>query len=168
MRIASAIWLVGISAAAAACGGSGGANQMAATGPETLVGRIALTGSAPAVHVTLRTADGRSVDLVGEWRDELQNLTGAEVAVRGTATGSPREFAVVSYEIRAIEGERPLVGILADRDGELWLEGDQSVRLVNVPARLRSQIGAKVWVLGRESDGGMYPQTYGVIRAVGR
>ncbi len=168
MRIVSTTWLVGISAVVAACGGSGGTGQMAATGPETLVGRIALTGSAPAVLVTLQTADGRSVDLVGEWRDELQNLTGADVAVRGTATGLPREFAVASYEIRAIEGERPWVGILANRDGELWLEGDRNVRLVNVPARLRSQIGAKVWVLGRESDGGMYPQTYGVIRAAGR
>ena len=141
---------------------------MAAMAPETLVGRIALTGSAPAVLVTLTTADGRSVDLVGAWREELQNLTGAEVTVEGTPMGSVREFDVSSYEIRAIEGERPLVGILAARDGALWLDGDESVRLVNVPAGLRSQVGAKVWMLGRQRDGGVYPQTYGVIRAAGR
>ncbi len=87
----------------AACSGSGGGNQMATTAQETLVGEIRLTGSAPTFLVTLTTAEGRSVDLVGDLRGELQNLSGAEVAVRGTP-GSARDIDVVSYAIRAIQG----------------------------------------------------------------
>ncbi len=149
--------------ALAACSGSGGGNQMAATAPETLVGEVQLTGNAPVVLVTLTTAEGRSVDLTGDLRGELRNLTGAEVAVRGRPA-SGRDFAVVSYEIRAIQGERPLVGTVAYRGGEYWLEGDVEVRLVNASEGLRAQIGAKVWILGREMEDGVYPQTYGVIR----
>ncbi len=149
--------------ALAGCSGNSGGRQMAATVTETLVGEIQLTGSAPMVLVTLTTAQGRSVDLTGDLRSELRNLTGAEVAVRGRPA-SGRDFAVVSYEIRAIQGERPLVGTVAYRGGEYWLEGDVEVRLVNASEGLRAQIGAKVWILGREMEDGVYPQTYGVIR----
>jgi hypothetical protein len=152
----------------AVMGCSGGGNRMAETAPETLVGEIQLTGSAPAISVTLVTAGGRAANLVGELRAELQNLSGVEVAVRGRPTGSQREFEVDSYEIRSVGGQRPLVGMLVERDGDLWLEGEESVRLVNVPSRLRSQIGAKLWVVGRRMEGGVYPQTYGVIRSAGR
>jgi hypothetical protein len=148
----------------AACSGSGGGNQMAATAPETLVGEIRLTGSAPAFHVTLTTAEGRSVDLAGDLRGELQNLSGAEVAVRGRLV-SARDFQVTSYEIRAIDGQQPLVGTVAYRDGEYWLDADESVRLVTPSEGLRGQVGAKVWILGRPVADGVHPQTYGVIRA---
>ncbi len=137
---------------------------MAATVSGALVGEIMLTGSAPAIQVTL-VSENSSVDLVGEWRSELENLTGAEVAVWGKPTGLPREFQVSSYEIRSIQGKRPLVGTLVERDGDLWLDGNESVRLVSAPAMLRNQLGAKVWVLGRRMEGGVHPQTYGVIRA---
>ena len=146
-----------------ACSGSGGGNQMAATAPETVVGEIQLTGSAPMVLVTLTTARGRSVDLIGDLRGELRNLTGAEVAVRGRPA-SARDFEVMSYEIRAIDGQQPLVGTVAYRNGEYWLEAEESVRLVNPSEGLQAQVGAKVWVLGRAMVDGVYPQTYGVIR----
>ncbi|MCH8254729.1 MAG: hypothetical protein IID06_05215 [Gemmatimonadetes bacterium] len=164
MRDLKRVLLFGMGTALAGCGGGGGGNQMAATVSGTLVGEIMLTGSAPAIQVTL-VSESSSVDLVGEWRSELENLAGAEVAVRGKPTGQPREFQVSSYEIRSIAGERPLVGTLAERDGELWLDGNESVRLVSAPAGLRNQLGAKVWVLGRRMEGGVHPQTYGVIRA---
>ncbi len=148
----------------AACSGSGGGNRMAAMGPETLVGKIQLTGTAPVVIVTLTTPEGRSVDLTGDLRGELRNLTGAEIAVWGRLA-TPHDFQVTSYEIRAIDGQQPLVGTLAYRDGEYWLDAEESVRLVNASEGLRSQVGAKVWILGRGMVDGVYPQTYGVIRA---
>ena len=128
------------------------------------VARPQLTGNAPVVLVTLTTAEGRSVDLTGDLRGELRNLTGAEVAVRGRLA-SARDFQVMSYEIRAIDGQQPLVGTVAYRDGEYWLDADESVRLVNASEGLRAQVGAKVWILGRAMVDGVYPQTYGVIRA---
>ncbi len=148
----------------AACSGRGGGSQMAATARETLVGEIQLTGTAPAFLVTLTTAEGRSVDLTGDLRGELQDLSGAEVAVWGRLV-SARDFQIMSYEIRAIDGQQPLVGTVAYRDGEYWLDADEFVLLVNVSAGLRAQVGAKVWILGRAMADGVYPQTYGVIRA---
>ncbi len=148
----------------AACSGRGGGSQMGATAPETLVGQIQLTGSAPSFLVTLTTAEGRSVDLAGDLRGELQDLSGAEVAVWGRLV-SARDFQVTSYEIRAIDGQQPLVGTVAYLDGEYWLDADEFVLLVNVSAGLRAQVGAKVWILGRAMADGVYPQIYGVIRA---
>ncbi len=148
----------------AACSGSGGGSQMAATAPETLVGEIQLTGSAPACLVTLTTAEGRSVDLTGDLRGELQDLSGVEVSVWGRLA-SARDFQVMSYEIRAIDGQQPLVGTVAYRDGDYWLDAEESVRLVNASEGLQALVGAKVWILGRPMEGGVHPQTYGVIRA---
>ena len=149
--------------ATAGCGGTGSAAQAGSSAPETLVGEVQLTGSEPAVMVTLRTESGRAVNLVGSLLPELRRLTGAEITVSGVATGG-RDFSADSYEIRSIEGQRPLVGVVVERDGGVWLEGDETVRLVEVPARLRGQLGAKVWILGRRMEGGLYPQTYGIIK----
>jgi hypothetical protein len=152
-----------------ACSGTGGYGRLDAQAPERLVGEVGLSGSVPSVMVTLRTADGQSVSLVGELRDELAQLTGAVVAVQGVPTATPREFTVESYEIQSIEGERPMVGILILLDGVIWLqpEGGEAVRLVEIPERLREKVGAKIWILGRPADGGTYPHTYGIIRDVG-
>ena len=148
------------------CGGSGNTAQLASASPETLVGEVQLTGSEPVVMVTVRTESGREVIVTGVLRAELRNLSGAVVAVQGkSAAGS--DFEVQSYEVRSIEGEEPSVGVLVERDGDIWLDGDGQVRLVEVPARLQTQIGAKVWILGRSVDGGLHPQTFGVIRRPG-
>lgn len=146
-----------------ACGGYGGNTQLESTSPETIVGEVQLTGSDPAVMVTVRAEDGRWVNVVGALRPEIRNLSGVVIAVRG-APASGRDFEVQDYEIRFVRGERPTVGILVERGREVWLDGDTSVRLIGVPAVLRSRIGAKVWILGRPVDGGLHPQTYGVIR----
>lgn len=152
-----------------ACGGTGGYGRLDAQAPETLVGEIGLSGAVPSVMVTLSMAEGQSVSLVGALRDELSQLSGAVVSVQGVRTATPREFAVESYEIQSIEGERPLVGVLTLVDGEMWLQSDgrRVVRLVELPERLRRSVGAKVWILGRPAEGGTYPHTYGIIRDVG-
>ncbi len=170
MRHAAMALGIGGCIAMSACGGTGGYGRLDGQAPETLVGEIGLSGSVPMVMVTLRLSNGQSVSLVGELRAELAELTGAVVAVEGVRTATPREFDVASYEIRSIEGERPLVGTLTLFEGAIWLEveGDEVVRLVEVPERLRGKVGAKVWILGRPADGGTYPHTYGIIRDVGR
>ena len=147
---------------AIACGGYGGNTKLESTNPETIVGEVQLTGSDPAVMVTVRAEDGSWVNVIGGLRPEISNLSGVVIAVRG-APASGRDFEVEDYEIRSVQGERPAVGILVERGREVWLDGDTSVLLVGVPAGLRSRIGAKVWILGRPVDGGLQPQTYGII-----
>ena len=134
---------------------------------ETLEGPIALTGSEPAVMVSLRLNSGESVDLVGPLRGELSRLSGAVTSVRGTRDAGGRTFTVQSYSVISVNGQTPVVGVMVERDGAVWIDGDESVRLTAVGDNLREQMGAKVWVTGRRTGDTLQVQSYGVIRAAG-
>lgn len=143
-----------------ASGMAGGQGAM-----ETVEGTVMLTGSEPAVMVTLRAEEGGSVNLTGDLRDELARLSGARVEVHGSMqTSGRRTMNVAGYRVVSVNGETPYVGVLVSRDGGIWLDGDQPVRLVDVMADLREQLGAKVWVVGPRTADGVRPQSYGVIR----
>ncbi len=58
---------------------------------------------------------------------------------------------VKSYEILAIDDERPHVGILVARDGALWLASSDTVQLAAAPNDLQSEAGAKVWIIGQST-----------------
>ena len=70
---------IGCLVAVSACGGYANTVTVAAT-PQRLVGRIEVTGSAPAILVTLILGNGGAVNLGGELREELRNLSGADVS----------------------------------------------------------------------------------------
>ncbi len=107
------------------------------------------------------------VNLSGMLLPELRRLSGAMVSVQGSRTAaSPLEgFEAMAYEVTSIDGQRPSVGILRERDGAFTIAGAETVRLTTgVPDALRRQVGAKVWVVGRPTDSGLQVQSYGVIR----
>lgn len=135
--------------------------------PEMLQGTIRITGSEPATMVALAREGQPDLVLVGEWREELRALDGAMVTVDGARQGdSPMAgFNVSSYRIESIGGQRPVVGILVEREGRVWIDGSESVPLAIVPAGLQRVMGAKVWVVGRLADGALQPTSYGVLRA---
>ena len=56
------------------------------------------------------------------------------------------------------------MGILEERDGAFVIAGAETVRLNAIPDALRGQVGAMVWVVGRQTDSGLQVQSYGVIR----
>ena len=134
---------------------------------ETLQGTVALTGSEPAVMVSLRLAGGNSVDLVGPLRGELARLSGAVASVRGSRDAGARSFTAQSYEVVSINGEAPVVGVMVERDGAVWIDGEEPVRLTAVSDNLRGHMGAKMWITGRRSGDSMQVQSYGVIREPG-
>lgn len=143
----------------------------AAAAGESVTGRVAITGSAPFPLTTLMVEDGPAYRLMGDLEPELRNLAGATVRVEGTpvqgiAAGRlpGPAFEVQAYEIVAIDGQRPQVGTLAARNGVWWLEGADRIRLAAVPEGLREQEGAKVWIVGRQADGSLQIQSYGIIR----
>jgi hypothetical protein len=149
-----------------ACGGGKSPEttpDVQASQVETLRGTLALTGNDPVVRVTLR-GDSESVDIVGPLRDELARLTGAVVTVDGHRTNGSRSFEAVSYDVVSVNGERPVLGTLVERDGAVWLEGDEAIRLVNVSDNLRRHLGAKMWIVGTRTAEGLQPESYGVIR----
>ena len=133
---------------------------------ERLTGRILITGTAQMESVTLQIDGGGAVNLSGVLLPELQRLSGAMVSVQGsrTAAGPIEGFEAVAYEVASIDGQRPSVGILQELDGGFTIAGPETVRLAGVPDALRRQVGAKVWVVGRETGSGLQVQSYGVIR----
>ncbi len=147
-------------------GCSGQRNDADTPSPEVVEGELRLAGSDPMTMVMLRPmAGGEEVRLEGSLVEELRRLGGIVVSVTGKRDESAmRGFDVTSYEITSVQGTRPSVGTVVSRDGDLWLESESSVRLVDVPAGLRAQVGAKVWVIGTTVDGSLRPESYGVIR----
>lgn len=134
---------------------------------ERLAGRVVVTGSQPMVFTTLQLDGGRSVNLAGPLAAELRRLSGGVVTVTGVpTTGMPGGgIEVHDYEVTSIDGQRPEVGELVVRDGEVWLVGSDTLRLSPpLPEELNSRPGAKVWIIGSRSDGALRVQSYGVIR----
>ena len=133
---------------------------------ERLSGRIMATGTAQMEFVTLQIDDGGALNLSGVLLPELRRLSGAMVSIRGSRTAAtPLEgFEATAYEVTSIDGQRPSVGILQERDGGFVIAGADTVRLTGVPDALRRQVGAKVWVVGRQIEAGFQVQSYGVIR----
>ena len=133
---------------------------------ERLTGRVLITGTAQMDFVTLQIDGGGSLNLGGALLPELRRLAGASVSVQGsrTAANPLPGFEATAYEVTSIDGQRPSVGILEERDGAFVIAGAETVGLNAIPDALRSQVGAMVWVVGRESDSGLQVQSYGVIR----
>lgn len=155
-------------------GGSGAsatADPPARTAPDTmeqLRGTLSVTGSEPRTAVTLQREDGGATTLLGDLEPELRRLSGATVAVHGTHTAHPPRggFDVRRYEILLIDGQRPRVGTLLVRDGDALLASESdTVQLAALPAALRTQNGAKVWLLGPVTGQTLHIQSYGIIRA---
>lgn len=165
--------LVVVAALAAACGGTrpnsqGKDETLPPAVTETVVrGVVAVVGADPVPQVVVAAEPGgREVAVIGSLRDELGALSGAEVEVRGRLLQNPLgapplAVDVASYEIVLIGGERPIVGTLETRGGDLWL-GER--RLVSAPRELCDAVGRKVWVVGRPTEGGVTVLSFGVIR----
>jgi hypothetical protein len=114
----------------------------------------------------IETADG-PFTVRGDYTAELRRLSGATVRAEGSASvGFPeRVLRIRAYQVLAIDGERPTVGVLLLRDGDVWLRlNADSLRLTGAPDALAGLAGAKVWVIGRRSDATLAVGSYGVIR----
>jgi hypothetical protein len=164
------------SAGSGADSGEGGRSDRAvdSTAAEERVGKVVVSGSEGATFVTLQSEGRGPLRLQGDLAAELRRLSGAMVRVAGHSAGGPTGgpagvfgtgFDVRSYEIVAIDGERPHVGRVVVRGGESLLAAADTVRLVGAPADLTARPGSKVWVVGRHTASGIEVQSYGVIRA---
>jgi len=133
-----------------------------------LTGVIVASGTEQFTITTLQREAHRPVRLVGELAGELRRLAGATVRVRGTrTTGSPSDaIDAWSYEVLSIDGQHPHVGTLLVRGDSVWLAAVDTLQLVAAPDLLRTQAGAKVWIIGPATPDGraVRVQSYGVIR----
>jgi hypothetical protein len=130
-------------------------------------GRVVNGGTDRFPTTSLVADDGSATRLGGALLEELRALAGAELSVRGVMSsgGAERSLDVREYEVLAIDGQRPLVGIVLVRDGGLWLASSDTLRLVPALDALRQRAGAKVWVVGTHDAeaGELRVQSYGVI-----
>jgi hypothetical protein len=118
---------------------------------------------------TLQPEGARAVALSGALAGELAEVDGARVRATGRRSFGPAPgggFEVSGYEILAVDGERPVVGVVRASGGGtvLVLAGGATVRLVGAPPELSARAGAKAWVVGLPSAGGIAVQRYGFLR----
>ena len=131
-----------------------------------LTGRVSVGGLAGQTMATLQIEGGTPVRLVGPLEAEMQRLNSARVWVTGAPVASPANgFSVTRYDIVAIDGAMPVVGVTLKRAGAVWLAtAADTIKLVVAPADLTSKVGAKVWITGRRSGAEMTVQSFGIIR----
>jgi len=130
-----------------------------------LEGVAGTMGSDPALMIVVRLANGEPVRVDGPLAADVGRLTGATVALFGTvqATTPWRTIEPTRYEVLAIDGRKPHVGVLRVEREEVWLESSPPLRLEGTPDALRVQRGAKVYVLGPVRNGVLTVQSFGVI-----
>ncbi len=129
----------------------------------TARGTVRRLGSEGAVRTVLQGES--SVVVLGDYEDEIGRAAGAVVWASGTAATSDYGDALVvsEYRILSVDGDVPIVGILAEDENGFFLreEDGDTVRL-DVSERLAGALGAKVWVvLGADR---VTVSRYGILR----
>ena len=129
-------------------------------------GRVAVTGTAEIPAVMLERAGETALQLGGEHEPELRALDGADIRVIGAPAAPGIAGAAIDverYEIVAIAGEAPFVGVLSADSEALTVTDATVLQLVGFPASLRSP-GAKVWVTGERAADTLRVRSAGIIR----
>lgn len=134
--------------------------------PDTIEGTVRQVGNTPFVRTVVK-GEETSATVVGEYGDELARAAGARVRVWGAYRDGERpgrELEAAGYDILAVDGAEPAVGMLRHESGRgyyLATAGGDELSLTGVPSGLGGRVGAKVWVVLGESGA---VQRYGVLR----
>lgn len=164
-RILAAVGLTTVVLASLSCSRKAVVESGPALGtPETTArGTVRRLGSEAAVRTVIQGEE--SVVVVGDYESEIARATGAEVWVSGTPANSDYGPAirVSEYRIVSVDGDVPLVGVLAeDASGFFITKDDGSTVRLDVNERLAGQLGAKIWVvLGADR---VTVSRYGILR----
>lgn len=135
-------------------------------GPDTVTGVVRQVGNVPFTRTVVQGED-EGVTVVGELRDEVTRLVGAEVRVTGERRPNGPfgpELQATAYEILSVDGDRPYVGVLEeDEEGYvLHAAPGGTLRIGAAPLRFRQLIGGRLWVTVDERA---TVQRYGILRA---
>jgi hypothetical protein len=159
------VGLMALAAGSMSCSRKAVVESGPATAPAEVTARgvVRRLGSETAVRTVIE--GDQSVVVAGDYEAELGRAAGAEVWVSGTPTTSAYGPAlrVSEYRILSVDGEVPVVGVLAEDDAGFFVQRDDgSVVRVDVSDRLAGQLGAKVWVvLGADR---VTVSRYGILR----
>ena len=130
----------------------------------TARGTVRRLGSEAAVRTVLQDEESVVV-VVGDYEPEIARAAGAEVWVTGTPTSSDYGPAlqVSEYRILSVDGEVPVVGVLAEDEAGFFIQKDDgSTMRLDISDRLAGALGAKIWVvLGADR---VTVSRYGILR----
>jgi hypothetical protein len=147
-----------LAAAAAAAGCGVNSSQPA---PGSVRGTLAVTGTAQEAYLTVRSEDGTSHIVQGDLASEMRTLAGMEVLVHGevAASGMGRIITADSFEILAVNGQRPIVGVVLD--GDRLVVAADTLRLIGAGTAMRP--GQRVWIVGTRAGGELRVQSWGPV-----
>jgi hypothetical protein len=140
---------------------------------ETVIrGIVRVVGNDPNPQVALHVGEGAEatqIAIVGELRDELGGMSGVEVSITGSDAANPQGMPeqaidVSAYDVISVNSAPAYLGVLELRDGEMWLDRDDDLRLITLPAQLQDMAGAKVWLVGPVDGDELRVQSYGIVR----
>ena len=164
-RTLTAIGLVALAVVPVSCSRKAVVESGPAAGPAqaTARGTVRRLGSEAAVRTVIQGEE--SVVVVGDYEPEIARAAGAELWVTGTPTSSDYGPAlqVSEYRILSVDGEVPVVGVLAEDEAGFFIRKDDgSTVRVDVSDRLAGALGAKIWVvLGADR---VTVSRYGILR----
>jgi hypothetical protein len=163
-RIFTAVGFIALAVVTVSCSRKAVVESGPATGPaQTARGTVRRLGSEAAVRTVIQGEE--TVVIVGDYEPEIARAAGAELWVTGTPTSSDYGPAlqVSEYRILSMDGEVPVVGVLAEDEAGFFIQKDDgsTVRL-DVSDRLAGELGAKIWVvLGADR---VTVSRYGILR----
>jgi len=139
---------------------------------EGIEGIVRVVGNDPSPQVVLSVGEGattRQIALVGDLREELGRLSGVAVAILGDSVANPQGMPVhaidvLAYDVISVNSAPAYLGVLANRDGEWWLDCEEPLRLSLLPSGLDGRVGAKVWVAGPLEGDLLRVQSYGIVK----
>ena len=153
---------------------------------EKIIGKLALIGNEPFTRIICRSeaikeAEQGAFQLEGDLLGELVNLQGARVLIEGHKTGRFSEyrlpiFRVTDYQLLAVNGAQPVVGVLHKIKGRLVLttgEGKRYFLSGPFAAMVGEYVGGKLWLTGEVKKGLfswltgkclLIPDAFGVIK----
>jgi hypothetical protein len=164
-RLFTVVGLVALAAVPASCSRKAvvESGPAAGTSEVTARGTVRRLGSEAAVRTVIQGDE--SVVVVGDYEQEIGRAAGAEVWISGVPASSDYGPAlrVSEYRILSVDGEVPVVGVLAEDDVGFFIRKDDgSTVRVDVNDRLAGQLGAKIWaVLGADR---VTVSRYGILR----
>ena len=154
---------------------------------ETITGKLSLIGNEPFTRLICRPEVGVSdrgqgtFQLEGDLLAELLNLQGARVLIEGSNTGRLSEyrlpiFLVTGYQLLAVNGSQPVVGVLTKTKSRLILQTEEGKFYLlsgQLLPMVEGYIGGKLWLTGEIKKGvfswltrkyELIPDAFGVIR----
>lgn len=132
-------------------------------GPAPLRGTVALVGSEPHPQVVLRPEGEAEVRIMSDDAAPISRVSGAEVLAFGSFDQPTRRLRLERFVVVSVDGVPAVDGTLREEGDRLVLVTPDGRRFAigSPPSALRSHVGARVWVSGRDLGG--EPEAFGLI-----